>query len=301
LARWAGSWRAARPSGRSAAASRRCRRARGPARRISRGGPAVAGQQEITCLPAQAAACCRAPGCGRWGGVAVRRPWGARASRQPLMDRPVVGPAHQGQVGQVGGAAMQPVVGFAPGQGRWRPGNPQPPPRTARAARWVAGRPGGCGRPPAAGWGRRPGPRGAGSPRSAAGRQVPSSPGRSWPGWPPGPWWPVGWRVTRTRVTAPPQASRRHASGSSGPVSVSPPGGCRPGGCPGPPSPAAGPDPGAAGPGGRWCRVGDQPQVAQDPPQPGWVQPPGRLTSTGSASTVTWAGRSWVPWARTAT
>jgi hypothetical protein len=35
------------------------------------------------------------------------------------MDRPVVGPAQQGQIRQVGGAAMQPmlqVVGFAPGQ-----------------------------------------------------------------------------------------------------------------------------------------------------------------------------------------
>jgi len=34
----------------------------------------------------------------------------------------------------------------------------------------------------------------------------------------------VGWRVTRTRVTAPSQASRRHASGSSGPgPPISPP------------------------------------------------------------------------------
>jgi hypothetical protein len=43
--------------------------------------------------------------------------------------------------------------------------------------------------------------------------------------WPPGPWsmlwpgsewrWLLGWRVTSTRVTAPSQASRRHASGSS--------------------------------------------------------------------------------------
>ena len=58
--------------------------------------------------------------------------------------------------------------------------------------------------------------------------------------WPPGPWsvlwpgsewrWLLGWRVTSTRVTAPSQASRRHASGSSGPTPpTSPPTAwCRP-------------------------------------------------------------------------
>jgi hypothetical protein len=55
----------------------------------------------------------------RWGGgqapirVAVKPP-------APLMHRPMMGPAHQGQVRQVGGAAMEPVdqmMGFAPARG----------------------------------------------------------------------------------------------------------------------------------------------------------------------------------------
>jgi hypothetical protein len=36
------------------------------------------------------------------------------------MDRPMMGPAEQGQVGQIGGATIEPVhqmMGFAPGQG----------------------------------------------------------------------------------------------------------------------------------------------------------------------------------------
>ena len=32
------------------------------------------------------------------------------------------------------------------------------------------------------------------------------------------PWWVVRWRLTSTRVRAPSQASRRHASGASGPA-----------------------------------------------------------------------------------
>ena len=54
-----------------------------------------------------------------WGGGQAA----IRVAGQPpaaLMDRPVMGSAHQGQVGQVGGAAMQPVaqmVGLAPGRG----------------------------------------------------------------------------------------------------------------------------------------------------------------------------------------
>ena len=68
-----------------------------------------------------AVGCRRALGCRRCGGVAVQL--AVRAAGQlpaALMDRPVVGSAQQGQVGQVGGAAMEPVahvVGFAPGQG----------------------------------------------------------------------------------------------------------------------------------------------------------------------------------------
>jgi hypothetical protein len=70
--------------------------------------------------------------------------------------------------------------------------------------------------------------------------------------WSPGWTWSPGWRVTRTRVRAPSQASRRQASGGSEP---SPPSSPRPpragrAGCPGPRRPAAGAaphQPGAAG------------------------------------------------------
>ena len=55
----------------------------------------------------------------RWGGgqLAIRAAGQLPAA---LMDRPMMGSAQQGQIGQVGGAAMEPVahmVGFAPGQG----------------------------------------------------------------------------------------------------------------------------------------------------------------------------------------
>jgi hypothetical protein len=102
--------------------------------------------------------------------------------------------------------------------------------RPARPGRSVGRgrRPGWSGRRPGAGWGRHPGP--GGSRLAAAwswsvrvawrwGSWWPWSPqGSSW--W---PWWLVAWRVTRTRVSAPSQASRRHPSASSGPSSVSPP------------------------------------------------------------------------------
>jgi hypothetical protein len=44
--------------------------------------------------------------------------------------------------------------------------------------------------------------------------------------------------------------------------------------------------------------VGDPAQVGDDPAQPGWVQPSGGSSRTGSASAVVEAGRSWVPWAQ---
>jgi hypothetical protein len=58
-------------------------------------------------------------GC-RWAGVAVRWPSGRGQLPAALVDRPMVGSAGQGQVGQVGGAAVGPVpqvVALAPGQG----------------------------------------------------------------------------------------------------------------------------------------------------------------------------------------
>jgi hypothetical protein len=115
----------------------------------------------------------------RWGGgeaavgVAVKSP-------AALMDRPVVGPAHQGQIGQVGGAAVQPMAEMA---ARWAAVTTRPARPTSSG--WV-------GPPPRAGGSR------VAATRSRATRV--SSP----PGW---------WRVTSTRVTVPSQASRRQASG----------------------------------------------------------------------------------------
>jgi hypothetical protein len=141
----------------------------------------------------------------------------------------MLGPAHQDQVGRVGRAAIQPVpqmVDFAPGQGALTVGED-----TAAVAH---GQGGGRGRQP--GW-SAPGPGLAGSPTqgraeqvmAACSRWVSRAPApRSWgPRWPPGSaWWSwgvVGRRVTRTRVTAPSQASRRQACGAKAPRLVSPP------------------------------------------------------------------------------
>ena len=65
------------------------------------------------------------------------------AAGQPpaaLMDRPMMGPAQEREVGQVGGAALQPgdqVVALAPGQGSVAVGDDQPRSRTARALCWA--------------------------------------------------------------------------------------------------------------------------------------------------------------------
>ena len=187
-----------------------------------------------------------------------------------------------------------------------------------------------------------------------SGRWVVAGPGvAAWTlgSWPMAAGW--GWRVTRTRVTAPSQASRRHASGSSGPAPADLPAhragvaqqavqvhghlswgrtppvwgsrppsrgggparpgrqrcagrrcgyrGRRPGGPTAPRRPARSGRPraptahrrrpcrrrsgpattpgghgGAPGPVGA-VRVGDLEQVAQEPPQPTWVQLAGRL------------------------
>ena len=158
-----------------------------------------------------------------WGGgqapvgVAVKPP-------AALVDRAVVGPADQGQVVQVGGAAMEPMsemVGFAPGRGPLAAGEGaaavaddqggalgggDDPAGPADLQRLGRGTPKGRGEPAR----RRPQP-GRQAPIAAvvAGRVVVAG---------VEVWWLVGWRVTSTRVTAPSQASRRHASGSSGPA-----------------------------------------------------------------------------------
>ena len=151
----------------------------------------------------------------------------------------MVGPAEQGQVGQVGGAAMQPVaqvVGVAPGQGPLAVGED-----TAAVADRQGGALGGLDDPggPAdlqrLGGGARPGSGAAAASRLGAGPparrshsdEVGVGPGR-WGrgrgrdgGGRDGGW--GGWRVTSTRVTAPSQASRRQASGSRGPAQPSSP------------------------------------------------------------------------------
>jgi hypothetical protein len=94
-----------------------------------------------------------------------------------LVHRPVVGPAQQGQIGQVGRAAMQPVaqmMGLAPGRrsraaGKTHSRRRGPPGR--RAGRPT--RPGWCGPPPAAGPAPRLGPRGASPSPPAAGPPSP--------------------------------------------------------------------------------------------------------------------------------
>ena len=119
-----------------------------------------------------------------WGGGELPV-GGAGELAAALVDRPVVGPAHQGQIRQVGGAAMEPVaqvVGLASGQGRWQPGNTQPPSRTARAAGWAAWTTRRL-RPTSSGW--------VGAPPRTGGQQGRRclEPGGQVPLW-PRPWWP---------------------------------------------------------------------------------------------------------------
>src|SRR5829696_2724815 len=158
------------------------------------------------------------------------------------MDRAVVGPAHQGQIRQVGGAAMEPVpqmVGVAPGQGPFTVGEDTAPvPHGQGGALAGLDDPGGpadlqrLGRGPT----RIGGSRVMAAWSRAASRSVPlrwwgwggGAPlgwwgwGGAWAfgswvwdgAWPLGSgswsgsgwWWPGCWRVTRTRVTAPSQA-----------------------------------------------------------------------------------------------
>jgi hypothetical protein len=105
-------------------------------------------------------------------------------------------------------------------------------------------------------------PRTGGSRAAAVWSRVANPPSRSWPpraSWSrglPGSWsWVGGWRVIRTRVRAPSQASRRHAPGPT--VRPSRPrhpgcrGRCGPGGCPDRPPPSAGAAPHPSGAAGR--------------------------------------------------
>ena len=165
----------------------------------------------------------------RWGGG---QPAIGVAGQPPaaLMDRPVMGPAHQRQVGQVGGAAMEPVdqmVGLAPGRGRSQPATAQPPSRTTRAARWAAETTRLARPPPAAGSGHPQGPGKPGRRRPEPGRQAAIAAGfvagSCWPVGMEPSWWLVGWRLTRTRVTAPSRPAAGTPRGPAGRDRRSPP------------------------------------------------------------------------------
>jgi hypothetical protein len=181
---------------------------------------------------------CSLVGSMRWGGgelavgVALQPP-------AALVDGPVVGPAQQGQVGQVGGAAVPPVaqlMGLIPGQGPGAAGEP-----TAAVAHGQGGpvgrpgRPGWSGPPPAAGSG--PPPRIGGDSAAAAWSRPRARPFRSGPG-PPAP-------PARSGL-GPPGVPGRGVGEGAGVV---------------------GPVVGAVG-------VGDQPQRGHGPSQPRRVQPP---------------------------
>jgi hypothetical protein len=75
----------------------------------------------------------------RWAGAEL--PIGAPGQLPAaLMHRPMMGPAQQREVGQVGRATSQPghhMMSVAPGQGRSQSGTTQPPSRTAKALRWA--------------------------------------------------------------------------------------------------------------------------------------------------------------------
>ena len=169
----------------------------------------------------------------RWGGGELT----VGAAGEPpaaLMDRPMVGPAQQGQIGQIGGAAVQPVaqmMGLAPGQRPLAVGEDTTPVTDGQGG--ALGGLDDSGGPPdlqrlGGGATKDRGSKAVAARSRAASPSIPlesrgsggASPLGSWPGW----CWPLGWRVTRTRVTAPSQASRWQASGSSGPAQpTSPP------------------------------------------------------------------------------
>ena len=225
-----------------------------------------------TCWSGQAAlGCRRAVGCRRCGGVAVSWPSGPRVQLPAaLMDRPVVGSAQQGEVGQVGGAAMEPVaevVGFAPGQGPLAVGED-----TAAVAHGQGGALGGVddsGGPPdlqglgggaSQGRGQQP------SWRPGAARPGPGS--GSGPGWgcqvgldagvAGRRWWPWRWWLGAggSPALGSPPRHRPVAGTPRGPAArpsrprPRPHGGGR-GGCPGPRSPSAGAGPHRSGGAGR--------------------------------------------------
>ena len=187
----------------------------------------------------------------------------------------MVGPAHQGQVGQVGGAAMEPVaqmVGLAPGRGSVAAGKAQPPSRTARAARWAAVTTR-LVRPTSSGWVGPP-PRAGGSrvaaARSRAARLVVAAGVVAGVGPVAGDQDPGDGAVTGQ----PP--ARLGVQRPAPPVSPpSPPGGQ--GGCPGPRSPAAGGGPRRSGGAGRLPGCGG-------PARPGHRRGAGHQLRSSSAS-----------------
>ena len=149
-----------------------------------------------------------------------------------LMDRPMMRPAQQDQVGQVGRATIQPMpqmMGVTPGQ---RPittrEDTTPVPHRQGGALGRLHHPGAAADVQGLTAGPAQGRRQPGHGRPQLLLQPPGPPGPalilgSWStlgSWsarqPSGSM--VGWRLTSTRVTAPSQASRRHAAGANGPA-----------------------------------------------------------------------------------
>jgi hypothetical protein len=161
----------------------------------------------------------------RWGGAELSV---GPADQPPaaLMDGPVMGPADKGQVRQIGRATIYPMpqmMGVTPGQGPITAREDTPP--VPHRQRGPLGRLDDPGRPAdlqrlAGGAAQGRGQRGGSRPQLRLDVVEPGA----WATdrWSPGSGRPIppaspGWRVTRTRVTVPSQASRRHASGGNGP------------------------------------------------------------------------------------
>jgi hypothetical protein len=187
-----------------------------------------------------------------------------------LMDRPMMSPTHQGQSGQIGRAALQPMpqmMGLTPAQRPSTAGTTQPPSRTARARRWATMTTR-LVRPTSSGWVGGP-PRVGGAGPSPPGFQGPASQLSQG----------VGAALAATAaiggIGRPSQRRQRRQQGMAG-LGLQQPvhrhHAFPAGGQPQPPLPMTplGLLPGPLG-------IGDQPQVAHDAPQPGRVQPPGRL------------------------
>ena len=145
-------------------------------------GPASSGGSPALGRPAQAAMRSRPVRLGWvvsvWWGGGQPAVGAAAQPPAPLMHGPMMGPAHQGQIGKVGGAAVQPVdqmMSLAPGQRPGTGGEDTAPVTHGQGAApgRRAGRPGWPAPPPGAGWGPHPGSGATGPRRPAAAQPAP--------------------------------------------------------------------------------------------------------------------------------